>query len=134
MNEIIVGVDGSATARMAAVAAAEMATKFNRPLHIVTSMKSHNSREVHGGGSEVWVVDSVGVAEDQLRAMAGELKVTVPVTFAVVMSDVANGLVDEATRLERVDDRRGQQAGTKRSPGARLDRQRRRQAAPHATC
>jgi len=29
---------------MAAVAAAEMAAKFNRPLHIVTSMKSHNSR------------------------------------------------------------------------------------------
>ena len=99
MDEIIVGVDGSATARMAAVAAAEMAAKFNRPLHIVTSMKSHNSREVHGGGSEVWVVDSVGVAEDHLKAMAGELKVTVPVTFAVVMSDVASGLCDEATRL-----------------------------------
>ena len=99
MNEIIVGVDGTATARMAAVAAAEMATNFNRPLHIVTSMKSHNSREIHGGGSEVWHIDSVGVAEDLLKALAGELKVTVPVTHAVVMSDVANGLVDEATRL-----------------------------------
>lgn len=99
MNEIIVGVDGSATARMAAVAAAEMATNFNRPLHIVTSMKSHNSREVHGGGSEVWHIDSVGVAEDLLKAMAGELKVKVPVTHAVVMSDVASGLCDEATRL-----------------------------------
>ena len=99
MNEIIVGVDGSDTARMAAVAAAEMATNFNRPLHIVTSMKSHNSREVHGGGSEVWHIDSVGVAEDLLKALAGELKVTVPVSHAVVMSDVANGLCDEATRL-----------------------------------
>jgi len=115
VNEIIVGVDGSATARMAAVAAAEMATKFDRPLHIVTSMKSHNSREVHGGGSEVWVVDSVGVAEDHLRAMAGELKVTVPVTFGVVMSDVATGLCDEATRLNAsvivVGNKRVQSAG-----------------------
>jgi len=99
VDEIVVGVDGSATARKAAVAAAELATKFNRPLHIVTSMKSHNSREVHGGGSEVWVVDSVGVAEDLLKALTGELKVTVPVTHAVVMSDVASGLCDEATRL-----------------------------------
>ena len=99
MNEIIVGVDGSDTARKAAVAAAEMANTFNRPLHIVTSMKSHSSREVHGGGSEVWVIDSVGVAEDLLTALAGELKAKVPVTHAVVMSDVAIGLCDEATRL-----------------------------------
>ena len=45
MNEIIVGVDGSATARKAAVAAAEVATNYNRPLHLVTSMNRNSSRE-----------------------------------------------------------------------------------------
>jgi nucleotide-binding universal stress UspA family protein len=99
VNEIIVGVDGSATARMAALAAAEMANSFNRPLHIVMSMTRHTSQEVQGGG-ERWHVDSIGVAEDLLKALAGELKTTLPVTHAVVLSDPANALCEEATRLE----------------------------------
>ena len=100
MNEIIVGVDGSATARMAAVAAAEIAAKFDRPLHIVMSMTRNTSQEVHGGGSERWHVDSIGVAEDLLKSLAGELKATVPVSHAVVLSDPANALCEEATRLD----------------------------------
>ncbi|MEO8267472.1 MAG: universal stress protein [Ilumatobacteraceae bacterium] len=100
MNEIIVGVDGSATARMAAVAAAEMAAKFDRPLHIVMSMTRNTSQEIHGGGSERWHVDSIGVAEDLLKSLAGELKATVPVSHAVVLSDPANALCEEATRLD----------------------------------
>ena len=99
MNEIIVGVDGSATARMAAIAAAEMAAKFDRPLHIVMSMTRNTSQEVHGGGSERWHVDSIGVAEDLLKSLAGELKATVPVSHAVVLSDPASALCDEAARL-----------------------------------
>ncbi len=100
MNEIIVGVDGSATARMAAVAAAEIAAKFDRPLHIVMSMTRNTSQEVHGGGSERWHVDSIGVAEDLLKSLAGELKATVPVSHAVVLSDPANALCEEAARLD----------------------------------
>lgn len=100
MNEIIVGVDGSATARMAAVAAAEMAAKFDRPLHIVMSMTRNTSQEVHGGGSERWHVDSIGVAEDLLKSLAGELKATVPVSHAVVLSDPATALCEEAARLD----------------------------------
>ncbi len=100
MNEIIVGVDGSATARMAAIAAAEIAAKFDRPLHIVMSMTRNTSQEVHGGGSERWHVDSIGVAEDLLKSLAGELKATVPVSHAVVLSDPANALCEEATRLD----------------------------------
>lgn len=77
-----------------------MANTYNRPLHIVTSMTRNTSQKVQGGGSEVWHFDSVGVAEDLLKAMAGELKTTVPVTYAVVMADVATGLCEEAARLE----------------------------------
>jgi nucleotide-binding universal stress UspA family protein len=100
VNEIIVGVDGSETARMAAQAAAEMANNYNLPLHIVMSMTRHTSQEVHGGGSERWYVDSIGVAEDLLKSLAGELKTTSPVTHAVVLSDPANALCEEAARLE----------------------------------
>lgn len=100
MNEIIVGVDGSETARMAAVAAAEMATSYNRPLHIVMSMTRNTTQEVHGGGSETWHVDSVSVAEDLIKDLAGKLKATTPVTHAVVMKDPAAALCEEASRLQ----------------------------------
>jgi nucleotide-binding universal stress UspA family protein len=100
VNEIIVGVDGSATAKMAALAAAEMAGKLGQPLHIVTSMTRNTTRDVRGGGSETWHFDSISVAEDQLLALVGELKATTPVTHAVVMSDPASGLCEEAVRLE----------------------------------
>lgn len=100
MNEIIVGVDGSATARMAAEEAVGLAHAYNRPLHIVTSMSRTSSQEVQGGGSERWRIDSVGVAEDTLKALIGELKVKVPVTYAVLRDDPASGLVEEATRLD----------------------------------
>ncbi|HEX3088793.1 MAG TPA: universal stress protein [Ilumatobacteraceae bacterium] len=100
MNEIIVGVDGSETAGKAAEAAAEMANSYNRPLHIVMSMTRTTSQDVRGGGSETWHVDSVGVAEDLLKALAGKLKVTTPITHAVVMKDPATALCEEATRLE----------------------------------
>jgi nucleotide-binding universal stress UspA family protein len=99
MNEIIVGVDGSATARVAAIQAAELASVYDRPLHIVTSMTRNTSQEVRGGGSEKWHFDSISLAEDSLKAMAGELKATTPVTHAVVMSDPATALCEEATRL-----------------------------------
>jgi nucleotide-binding universal stress UspA family protein len=100
VNEIIVGVDGSATARLAAMAAVEMANNYNRPLHIVMSMTRNTSQEVHGGGSERWHVDSIGVAEDLLKSLARELKADLPVTHAVVLSDPAAALCEEATRLD----------------------------------
>ena len=77
-----------------------MATAYNFPLHIVMSMTRSTSQEVHGGGSETWHVDSVGVAEDLLKALAGQLKLTTPVTHAVVMKDPASALCEEAARLE----------------------------------
>jgi nucleotide-binding universal stress UspA family protein len=100
VNEIIVGVDGSATAKKAAIAAAEAATKYGRSLHMVTSMNRNSSREIQGGGSESWHIDSISVAEELLKALAGELKTTAPITHAVVMSDPASALCDEAVRLD----------------------------------
>jgi nucleotide-binding universal stress UspA family protein len=101
VNEIIVGVDGSATARKAADEAAQVAHNFKRPLHIVLSMTRNTSQQVRGGGSETWHFDSVGVAEESLKALVGELKTIVPdTTYAVVLADPATALCDEAVRLD----------------------------------
>ena len=101
MNEIIVGVDGSATARKAADEAAQVAHNYKRPLHIVLSMTRNTSQQVRGGGSETWHFDSVGVAEESLKALVGELRATVPdTTYAVVLADPATALCDEAVRLD----------------------------------
>ncbi|MEY2446507.1 MAG: hypothetical protein QOE00_3087 [Ilumatobacteraceae bacterium] len=94
------GVDGSDTARKAADEAAVMATAYDRPLHIVLSMTRNTSQEIRGGGSETWHFDSVGIAEESLKALVGELRVTVPVTYAVVLSDPATALCEEAVRLQ----------------------------------
>ena len=85
---------------MAAVEAAQLAENYNRPLHIVLSMTRNTSQQVRGGGSEIWHFDSVGIAEQTLKALAGELKTSVPITYAVVMSEIATGLCDEAVRLD----------------------------------
>lgn len=101
MNEIIVGVDGSATARKAADEAAQVAHNYKRPLHIVLSMTRNTSQQVRGGGSETWQFDSVGVAEESLKALVGELRPVVSdTTYAVVLADPATALCDEAVRLD----------------------------------
>ena len=98
MNEIIVGVDDSATARTAAKQAAELATKFDRPLHLVRALSRSSGHEVRGG-AESWHSDSVTLAEQSLAALAGELNATTPVSHAVVMKDPAKALCEEAERL-----------------------------------
>ena len=61
-----------------------MAGKYDYPLHIVLSMTRNTSQQVKGGGSETWLFDSVGVAEESFKALIGELK-------ANVASDVRRG-------------------------------------------
>ncbi len=103
MKEIIVGVDDTTTARVAAEHAAEMATAYNRPLHIVTAV-SHNTVEaVRAGrdaGAEVWYYDSFSRAESVVQSLAGSLKTTTPVTTAVLNGGAAEALVEEAKRLD----------------------------------
>ena len=86
---------------MAADEAAQAARNYNRPLHIVLSMTRNTSQQVRGGGSETWHFDSVGVAEESLKALVGELKAIVPdTTYSVVLADPATALCDEAVRLD----------------------------------
>ena len=86
---------------MAADEAAQLAHNYSRPLHIVLSMTRNTSQQVRGGGSETWHFDSVGVAEESLKAIVGELKAIVPdTTYAVVLADPATALCEEAVRLD----------------------------------
>ena len=99
MNEIIVGVDSSATAREAAMQAAQLASATNRPLHLVMAQSKGGVRQITGG-SESWIADPITMSEQSLVALAGELGCTTLMTHSVVMSDPAKALCDEAVRLD----------------------------------
>jgi nucleotide-binding universal stress UspA family protein len=100
MNEIIVGVDSSPTARAAAQRAVEMATNYNRPLHIVMAVDRKALQGVRGVGAGRYEIDLITVAEHSLLALADDLQATTPVTTAVVVSDPATALCDQARLLE----------------------------------
>ena len=100
-ERIVVGVDGSATARMAAEAAADMARRYERPLHLVMAVP----RVVHDAtavGGEVFRVSSSELAEQQLLQLAGELRGTprLSITTAVVVDDPATALCNEARSFD----------------------------------
>ena len=100
MNEIVVGIDGSKTAHAAAKRAAEMAAKFGRPLHIVMAVPKLVVQQVNEGTtSEKFTFDNAAVAEATLVAAASEFRSKVPTTTAVVMTEPAKALCDEADRL-----------------------------------
>jgi nucleotide-binding universal stress UspA family protein len=96
VNEVIVGVDGSTTARAAAEQAVELANRLGRPLHVVMAVTRTASHEVRGGGSERFRVDMFAAAEQTLQALVGELHTNTPVTTAVVIDDPATALCEQA--------------------------------------
>ena len=72
MNEIVVGVNESETARRAAEAAAQLAAETGSGLHIVMCV-DRGAKNLHVGG-ESWHVDSVGEAEQFVASLAIGLK------------------------------------------------------------
>lgn len=99
MDDIIVGVDESKTARIAAQQAAEIAKAMGRPLHLVMAMKRKTATSVTAGGETI-VIDELSIAEDFLRSLKGELAAGSGATHAVVVGDAADALVAEAERLQ----------------------------------
>lgn len=97
MNEIVVGVDGSESARRAARKAAEMASARGVGLHLVTTVP-RSAANVRAGGDR-WHIDSLGAGEQILRSMALELPVD-DVTTSVQFGDAADVLCAEADRLD----------------------------------
>jgi nucleotide-binding universal stress UspA family protein len=98
MSAIIVGVDHSETAHLAAVRAAELATALDKPLHLVMAVKSGKSHSRHVGGDQFFD-DWVTNANQFLQTMKAELGVE-NTTTALGGTDPAKSLCDEATRLD----------------------------------
>ena len=99
MNEIIVGVDDSATARTTAKRAAVLAANAGKPLHIVMAVPSRQSIGVLRSRSQHWQLDSISMADATLRALAGAIHASTPVTHTVIIGKPAKALCDEAVRL-----------------------------------
>lgn len=97
MNDIIVGVDTSETAKRAAMAAAEMARAHGSNLHLVTCVE--RSAAQVGIGNDAVHVDSLGTGDDFLRSLALTLGHD-EITTAVSFDDPATMLCAEAARLD----------------------------------
>ncbi|MCH6470713.1 universal stress protein [Sinomonas terrae] len=69
---IVVGVDGSDTARRAATKALDLAAALNAPLHIVTAYGSDRP-EVVGTGSDERVVSDLSFAAKTAQSVAADL-------------------------------------------------------------
>ena len=96
MNDIIVGVDRSDTARSAAATAATHAANCGANLHIVMCVKRGSSQEVAGGDS--WRIDSVSEAETFLHDLCRSLPHE-RITSTVGFGDPAVTICEEAERL-----------------------------------
>lgn len=98
MNDIIVGVDKSATARIACEKALNLAAAYSENLHIVWCIPRKSGQMV-GSGSDQWYADPTAEAEAFLDNLRFELDYD-QVTTQIVHGSPADGLCDEAKRLD----------------------------------
>lgn len=98
MNTIVVGVDRSPQALVAARKAAEIAKALGADLHIVTAITSGEIHEF-GIGSDRTVVSAIELAEQDLQAIAAEFRGSTAVSISTVRSNPAKAICSEADRL-----------------------------------
>lgn len=98
MNDIVVGIDRSDTARRAAEAAAELATAYGANLHLVMCVERGPSANFKVG-SEHFHTDWLTEAEQFLDAAIRDLKAP-SITRTVALGDPVAMLCEEAERLE----------------------------------
>jgi nucleotide-binding universal stress UspA family protein len=97
---IVVGVDGSGTARKAAEVARDLAAALGARLHVVSAFDTDRT-EVFGSGSDRWIVSDAGEAEKVARDVAAALAAgELQVTYSSARGKPAEALVREADRLD----------------------------------
>jgi nucleotide-binding universal stress UspA family protein len=97
---IIVGVDGSNTARKAAESARNLALALNAPLLVVLAFESDRT-EIYGSGSDKWIISAAGDAEKAAKGVADSLRSgDLTVSHSVVRGRPSDALVEEAARVE----------------------------------
>lgn len=94
MNDVIVGVDGSETARRAATAAARLAAAWDVNLHVVTCVDRNEPRTVSAGGDQ-FQVNGMEEAEQLVRSIARDLDHD-QITMRAAVGDPAVVLAEEA--------------------------------------
>lgn len=98
MNDIIVGVDQSNTARKAAETAASMAANCGTNLHIVMCVKRGPTHQIAEGG-DLFHINWLSEAEAFLHSLEGELRHD-QITSTVSLDSPAAAICEEATRLK----------------------------------
>ena len=96
---IVVGVDGSATARKAAEAARDLALALEANLHVVSAFDNDRA-EVFGSGSDRWIVSDAGAAEHIARTVAASLDGGIEVSHSAVRGRPADALIKEAVSMD----------------------------------
>ncbi|MBX7445934.1 MULTISPECIES: universal stress protein [unclassified Arthrobacter] len=96
---IVVGVDGSKTAKKAAESAWDLAVALGTSLHVVSAFGSDRV-EVVGSGSDQLVVSDADSAEHLARTVAESLGRGITVTSSAVPGKPADALIAEAARTE----------------------------------
>lgn len=100
-EHVVVGVDGSETARIAAEEAAELARRYERPLHLVMAVERVATASA-GTGTDTYHVSSLDLAEQYLLNLERELRGTpaLDITTAAMVGDPADVLCNEARSLD----------------------------------
>lgn len=98
MNDIIVGVDSSDTARHAAEIAASLATATGANLHLITCIPQTAGRQVKAGGDSFFI-DPLTDASSFLKTMSRSLPCD-QITTSVVSGDPAKAICEEAERVD----------------------------------
>ncbi|MFF1882035.1 universal stress protein [Pseudarthrobacter sp. NPDC058196] len=96
---IVVGVDGSATAKKAAESAKDLAAALGASLHVVSAFDSDKT-EVFGSGSDRWIVSDADAAEQVARTVAESLGRDITVTYSAARGRPADALIKEAVRVD----------------------------------
>ena len=96
---IVVGVDGSETAKRAAESAKNLAAGLGAELHVVSAFDSDRT-EVFGSGSDRWIVSDADAAEQVARTVAESLGRDVTVTYSAARGRPADALIKEAVRMD----------------------------------
>ena len=96
---IVVGVDGSTTARKAAEAARDLATALGATLHVVSAYDAERSG-IFGSGSDKWLVSDADKAEHAARTVADTLGGDIKITYSAAAGRPADALIREAISKE----------------------------------
>jgi nucleotide-binding universal stress UspA family protein len=97
---IVVGVDGSETARKAAETAGNLALALDAPLLVVSAFNNDRT-EVLGSGSDKWLISDASQAEQAAKNVAESFSPKgLAVTYAAVRGKPAEALLREAARVE----------------------------------